>query len=110
MPQTQGHVLSIFIRQVALPSTVLDASITLRVRTGVIERLYTFTLWENPVSDCIPSSVSIARSLNVSMLRQALLNKLEVILSHSDWVIVTDDQGRVTEKSFVEAVTLLAGP
>jgi hypothetical protein len=47
--------------------------------------------------------VSIARSLNVSLLRDALVNKLEVILTYTQ---VTDEQGRVTE--IVDAVRLLS--
>lgn len=109
MPETQGLVVSIFIRQAPLPTTVLDASVTLHVGTRVVARTLTFLLWKDNVSDCIPSSVTIARTLNVSLLRQAMANKLQVNLTHTDFVIVTDDQGRVTEESFVQAVALL-GP
>ncbi len=109
MPDTEGQVVSIFVRQTPLQSTVLDATVTLLVGPRFLKAPKTFTLWETSVGDCIAPSVSIARSLNVSLLRDALVNKLDVILTHTDWTIVVDPQGGQTQKAFVEAVTVLAG-
>ena len=107
MPQSQGKVVSLQTRQMPLSSTVLDAYVTLTGSSPFI-RGPTFTLWETPVGECVPPSISIARSLNVSLLREALVHKLDVIIIHTDPVIVIDDQGRELEVSFVEVVRLLA--
>jgi hypothetical protein len=108
MPDTEGQVVSIFVRQTPPQSTVLDATVTLLVGSRFFKTPKTFTLWETPVGDCVAPAVSIARSLNVSLLRDALVNKLDVILTHTEWAIVIDPQGGEIEKAFVEAVTLLA--
>jgi hypothetical protein len=109
MPESEGPVVSLYIRQIPLQSTVLDASVTLLVGSRFVKRPLLFTLWETPVGECVSPSVSIARSLNVSLLRDALINKLDVILTHTDWVIVIDPQGLESRKAYVEAVTLVTG-
>ena len=107
MVQSQGKVVSLEIRQMPLPSTVLDGYVTLSGRPP-LHIGETITLWETPVGECVPTSVSVARSLNVSLLRDALVHKLDVLITHTDPVIVIDDQGREIEVSFVQAVKLLA--
>jgi hypothetical protein len=104
MPQSSGKVSSLEIRQTPNLLIVLDASVTLAAVTHIIG---TFTLWETPVNECVPSSISIARSLNVSLLREALIHKLDVVITHTDPIIVIDDQGNEILKSFVEVVRLL---
>jgi hypothetical protein len=106
MVQTHGKVASLEIRQTPLSSTVLNAYVT--VVRSPIDIGETITLWEMPVGECVPPSISIARSLNVTLLRDALVHRLDVIITHTDPVIVIDDQGGETEVSFVEAVRLLA--
>jgi hypothetical protein len=104
MSDIQGPVIALDISQRPQSSNVLDgASVTLLVGSRFFQRPRTFTLWETVVGECIPPSVSIARSLNVSLLRDAIINKLEVVLTYSE---ITDPQGLVSE--VVDAVRLLA--
>lgn len=109
MVETQGKVASLEIRQTPLPSTVLNAAVTLAARPPFAIG-QTITLWETPVAECVPPSISIARSLNVTLLREALVHGLEVVISHTDPIIVTDPQGRESQVSFLEAVRLVAAP
>jgi hypothetical protein len=99
MSDIEGPVVELFIRQIPVDG----ASVTLLVGSRVFKQPRTFTLWETVVGECVPFSVSIARSLNVSLLRESLVNKLDVILTYSE---VVDPQGRVTE--VVDAVRLLS--
>jgi hypothetical protein len=107
MVQSQGKVVSLEIRQMPVSSTVLDAYVTLAGRLP-LSLDETITLWETPVGECVSLSIATARSLNVSLLREALVHKLDVVIIHTDPTIVVDDQGRESEVSFVESVRLLS--
>ncbi len=106
MPDIQGPVVALSIRQTAQSSTELDsASVTIMTGPHFLPMPRSFTLWQTVVGQCPGPSITIARSLNVSLLREALVNKLEVILSYSQ---VTNTQGLIFEQ--VDSVQLLSTP
>jgi hypothetical protein len=106
MPDIQGPVVALYIRQTAQSSTELDsASVTIMAGPHFLPTPKSFSLWQTVVGQCPGPSITIARSLNVSLLREALTNRLEVILSYSQ---VTNTQGLIFD--VVDAVQLLSSP
>ena len=108
MPQTEGQVVSLFVRQTPLPSTVLDATVTIRVKSRVQTTASTFVLWEVRSGDVVPFLTTVVRTLNATLLRQALTDKLDVIITHTNWVTVVDPSGGQYQTAYVEAVQLAA--
>lgn len=109
MVQSQGKIVALQIRQIPLPSTRLDAYVTFAGSTPFTPG-ETLTLWQTPVDEYVSPSVLIARSLNVSLLREALVQKLAVVIDHTDPAIVIDPEtGAETVVSFVEQVRLVEG-
>jgi hypothetical protein len=82
MALTTGQVVSLKVQQSPVSSDTIDfASVTLRTVDGGIEY---FLIWQTSPYDRVPFSNWIARSLNVSLLREALVNKLQVSILHGD--------------------------
>ncbi len=79
MTSTRGSVTDIKVRQdgaadLAFVTLLEDA-------TGTAEQ---FIIWVADIGTITPFSVWIARSLVVSLLKQAMASKLPVVLTHDD--------------------------
>jgi len=103
----QGPVIALSIRQTAQSSTELDsASVTLMVGSHFLQAPKEFVLWQNVVGECPGPSITVARSLNVSLLRDALINKLDVVLTYTS---ATLNQGGLLQTiNTVDTVQLLS--
>lgn len=107
MADVQGPVVALSIRQTAQSSIELDsATVALLVGPHFLQAPKSFTLWQTVVGQCPGPSITIARSLNVSLLREALINKLDVVLTYTP---VTNIQGGLSEVvNMVDTVQLLS--
>jgi hypothetical protein len=107
MADVQGPVVALSIRQTAQSSTELDsATVTLLVGSHFLQAPKEFVLWQTVVGECPGPSITIARSLNVSLLREALINKLDVVLTYTS---ATLNQGGLLQTiNTVDAVQLLS--
>lgn len=79
------NVTGITIRQTPDPNSPTDldqATFVTQTAPNAFPEL--FILWDNQLGQCIPTSISIARSLNVSLLREALVHNLRVIITHEE--------------------------
>jgi hypothetical protein len=94
MAVTTGNVSFIKIQQVPDPPDINIAFFGVAQGAATPE---TFVLWDARTTDETDFSTWIARSLNLSLLRAALVNKLQVSIYHDD------------TSSLVTMVELLAG-
>lgn len=94
MATTQGIVKSIKIRQT--PDSAIELNVALIEILDTNQVTDTFVLWDALTTDETDFSTWIARSLNLSLLRVALVNKLQVSILHGD------------TSSFIDWVQLLA--
>ncbi len=82
MAITQGTVQSIKIRQTPDSATELNVAIIEILDANQVTN--TLVLWDALTTDQTDFSTWIARSLNLSLLRAALVNKLQVSILHGD--------------------------
>jgi hypothetical protein len=74
-----GTVQRIKIVQVPTDPNLLDFAI-FYVRDENTKMTEAFTLWVTRVGQCTPPSILLAHSLNISLLREALAKKLQVLI------------------------------
>ena len=82
MAFTQGTVSSLKITQI--PDSATELTVAIVEILDANNHMNTLILWDALTTDQTDFANWIARTMNVSLLRAALTNKLQVVVAHGD--------------------------